>query len=154
MIILQIKESMRIKNFDEALELIEQIPENFRTSEIFLLKGICIQLSENLEFDLNETEVSFKKAIELDSNNIEAKMELGWFYFNVLDESKKADRQFSETLEIIKTKLSELMEGFMKINLESSTYFDANQFITDYTSLILKEEKVKALLAENESLRS
>jgi hypothetical protein len=38
MIILQIKESMRIKNFDEALELIEQIPENFRTSEIFLLK--------------------------------------------------------------------------------------------------------------------
>lgn len=44
MIILQIKESMRIKNFDEALDLIEQIPENFRTSEIFLLKGICIQI--------------------------------------------------------------------------------------------------------------
>ena len=41
----------------------------------------------------------------------------------------------------------------MKINLESSTYFDANQFITDYTSLILKEEKLKELFAENESLR-
>jgi len=154
MIILQIKDSMRIKKFDEALELIEQIPENFRTSEIFLLKGICIQLSENLKFDLHEAEVSFKKAIELDSNNIEAKMELGWFYFNVLDQSKEADIQFGDALKIIKTKLSELLEGFMKINLESSTYFDANQFITDYTSLILKEEKLKELLAENESLRS
>ena len=153
MIILQIKESMRIKNFDEALELIEQIPENFRTSEIFLLKGICIQLSENLKFDLNEAEYSFKKAIELDSNNIEAKMELGWFYFNVLDESKKADKEFGDALEVIKSKLSELVEGFMKINLESSTYFDANQFITDYTSLILREEKLKVLLVENESLR-
>ncbi len=153
MIILQIKESMRIKKFDEALELIEQIPENFRTSEIYLLKGICIQLSENLKFDLREAEVSFKKAIELDSNHIEAKMELGWFYFNVLDESQKANKQFGDALEIIKTKLSELMEGFMKINLESSTYFDANQFITDYASLILKEEKLKDLLAENESLR-
>lgn len=77
-------------------------------------------------------------------------MELGW---NVLDESKKANKQFGDALEIIKTKLSELLEGFMKINLESSTYFDANQFMTDYTSLILKEEKLKELLAENESLR-
>ena len=153
MIILQIKESMRRKKFDEALELIEQIPENFRTSEIFLLKGICIQLSENLKFNLNEAEYSFKKAIELDSNNIEAKIELGWFYFNVLDQSKEADKEFVDALEIIKSKLSELVEGFMKINLESSTYFDANQFITDYTSLILKEEKLKALIAENESLR-
>lgn len=153
MIILQIKESMQRKKYDEALELIKQIPENFRTSEIFLLKGICIQLSENLKFDLNEAEISFKKAIELDSYNIEAKMELGWFYFNVLDQSKEADKQFSETLEIIKTKLSELIEGFMKINLESANYFDANQFITDYASLILKEEKLKELLAENESLR-
>jgi len=153
MIILQIKESMRRKKFDEALELIEQIPENFRTSEIFLLKGICIQLSENLKFNLNEAEYSFKKAIELDSNNIEAKIELGWFYFNVLDQSKEADKEFGDALEIIKSKLSELVEGFMKINLESSTYFDANQFIRDYTSLILKEEKLKALIAENESLR-
>jgi tetratricopeptide (TPR) repeat protein len=153
MIILQIKESMRRKKFDEALELIEQIPENFRTSEIFLLKGICIQLSENLKFNLNEAEYSFKKAIELDSNNIEAKIELGWFYFNVLDQSKEADKEFGDALEIIKSKLSELVEGFMKINLESSTYFDANQFITDYTSLILKEEKLKELFAENESLR-
>lgn len=153
MIILQIKESMRIKKFDEALELIEQIPENFRISEIFLLKGICIQLSENLKFDLNEAEVSFKKAIELDSKNVDAKMELGWFYFNVLDDSKKADKQFGDALEFIKSKLSELVEGFMKINIESASYFDANQFITDYTSLILKEEKLKALLAENESLR-
>ena len=153
MIILQIKESMRRKKFDEALELIEQIPENFRTSEIFLLKGICIQLSENLKFNLNEAEYSFKKAIELDSNNIEAKIELGWFYFNVLDQSKEADKEFGDALEIIKSKLSELVEGFMKINLESSTYFDANQFITDYSSLILKEEKLKELFAENESLR-
>jgi tetratricopeptide (TPR) repeat protein len=107
MIILQIKESMRRKKFDEALELIEQIPENFRTSEIFLLKGICIQLSENLKFNLNEAEYSFKKAIELDSNNIEAKIELGWFYFNVLDQSKEADKEFGDALEIIKSKLSE-----------------------------------------------
>lgn len=80
-------------------------------------------------------------------------MELGWFYFNILDESKKADKEFGDGLEIIKTKLSELIGGFMKINLESSTYFDANQCITDYASLILKEEKLKELLAENESLR-
>jgi hypothetical protein len=78
---------------------------------------------------------------------------LGWFYFNVLDQSKEADKEFGDALEIIKSKLSELVEGFMKINLESSTYFDANQFITDYTSLILKEEKLKELFAENESLR-
>ena len=77
-----------------------------------------------------------------------------WFYFNVLDQSKEADKEFGDALEIIKSKLSELVEGFMKINLESATYFDANQFITDYTSLIFKEEKLKALLAENESLRS
>lgn len=56
-------------------------------------------------------------------------------------------------MEILKTQPSELLEGFMKVKLESSTYFDANQCITDFASLILKEEKLNALLAENESLR-
>lgn len=153
MIILQIKEEIKRKKFDEALTLIEQIPENFMTSEIYVLKGICIQLSENLKYDLKEAENSFRKAIELDFNNIDAKMELGWFYFNVLNDSREADHIFGQALESIKAKLTELMEGFMKINLESSSYFDANQFITNYTNLILQNEKLKTLLAENESLR-
>lgn len=74
-------------------------------------------------------------------------------FFIIHFKFKKADKQFGETLEIIKSKLSELVEGFMKINIESASYFDANQIITNYTSLILKEEKLQALLAENESLR-
>ncbi len=144
---------MKLRKFEEALSLIEQIPENFMTSEILILKGLCIQLSENLKYDLKDAELSLKKAIELDSNNLDAKMELGWFYYNVLNESEESYHLFGQALEDIQSKLTELLEGFMKINLESSSYFDAKQFIVNYTNLILQNEKIKILIADNESLR-
>jgi tetratricopeptide (TPR) repeat protein len=152
MIILRIKECIKNKKFEEALDLIEEIPENYLTSEFYLLKGICIQLSDSEKYTLHDAENSFHKALELEPNNIDIKLELAWLYFNVLDEPKKAERYFKEALENNRIKLVETVEGIIKIALDTDKFTDLNGFLKEYSNLIISDSKIKSLLEENKLL--
>jgi tetratricopeptide (TPR) repeat protein len=124
MIILKIKEYMKNKKFDEALNLIEEIPETYFTSDFYLLNGICIQLADNKNYNLSDVEDSFLKALELEPNSIDIKLELAWFYFNVMDQPKKAEDYFKEILENIRIKTVESIEGIIKIALDEDKFTD------------------------------
>ncbi|MDX1961015.1 MAG: hypothetical protein SFU98_20770 [Leptospiraceae bacterium] len=146
MIILEIKECMKNKKFEDALNLIEVIPKNYLTSEFYLLKGICIQLADNKNYKLSDAENSFHKALEIEPNNSDVKLELAWLYFNVLDEPKKAEKYFKEALENNRLKLVESIEGIVKIALDTDKYTDLNRLLKDYSNLILSDSKIESLM--------
>ncbi len=152
MIILKIKDYIKNKKYHEALDLIEEIPQIYLTSEFYLYKGICIQLSDNSKYNLSDAENSFQKALELDPENIEVKLELAWLYFNVLDEPLKAENIFREALENNRMKLVESIEGIIKIALDENKFTDLNEFLKEYNNLIISDSKIKSLLVENELL--
>lgn len=143
---------MKNRKFGDALILIDEIPENYLTSEFYLLKGICIQLSDNENYKLSDAEYSFNKALELEPNSFDIKLELAWLYFSVLDEPKKAEKYFKEALENNRLELIQSIEGIIKVALDTDKYTDLNRILKEYTNSIISDPKIVSLLKENDLL--
>jgi hypothetical protein len=126
MIIDQIKAEIRNKNYSLVLELMENVPSDERNAEYFLLRGICIQVSDPINFNVPETESSLHKAIELDPDYKDAKLELAYFYLNVMHDPSSAKKYFLEVLQAtrddIPSGLSSLMETSHELKETNSTF--------------------------------
>ena len=78
-----VKAEIKIKNYTKALELLEAISDSMRTAEYYLLRGICIQLPNQTNLRDTDAEFSLRKAVELDPNYLDAKLELAYFLLNI-----------------------------------------------------------------------
>jgi tetratricopeptide (TPR) repeat protein len=154
MTIIKIINLLHNQKFDEALDLILQIPEIYLSAEIFIFKGICIQLAQNTNIELAEAELCFKKALEIDPMNIDANLELAWFYFNILDKPQLASYHFNQAINIIKSKLIIGIEGTLKINIESQTFYDLDSFLLKFNNSMIDNENLHDVLTENNLLKS
>ena len=77
--------------------------KEFPTStQLWCLRGKMIQLDDECDndFELEDALLSYKKALEINPNCIEALEEIGYFYFNVLDEEEKAKPYFNKAKKI------------------------------------------------------
>jgi len=123
-----VKAEIRNKNYTTALQLMERFPESLRTSEFYLLRGICIQLPNSTKLGISEAESSLRKAVELDTKNKEAKLELAYFLLNVLHDPSSAKKYFLEVLQITRDEvpagLSSLMESSQELREINSTFMN------------------------------
>lgn len=69
-----------------------------------IAKATAMQLSDDTEHSLKDIEKVYLKAIKIDPDHIDTYYELGFFYQNVLDDTKLAEKMFW----IGKQKLKEL----------------------------------------------
>ena len=115
MFIEQIKLEIRNKNYNAVLPLMDKVPDGERNAEYFLLRGICVQVSDPENFNKEDAEFSLRRAVELSPSSNDAKLELAYFYLNVLHDPTSAKKYFLEVLkstrDAVPNSLSSLMEN-------------------------------------------
>jgi tetratricopeptide (TPR) repeat protein len=85
---------------DAALEVIALADEATRafprSPKLWCMRGDLIQLGPGNSPSLDDALASYKRAVEIDPQFVEAWEEIGNFYHNVLDEEDKAKPYFHE----------------------------------------------------------
>lgn len=76
-----------------------------------VLKGRCIQLGSGQLFDLNDAEMCFLDALDLDPEYVPALLELGWYYFAVQDDAARALPFFEKGVALAREGLQEAENG-------------------------------------------
>jgi tetratricopeptide (TPR) repeat protein len=106
-------ELVEAERFDEALSALSAIEASrILTPWELVLKGRCIQLSSVGETPaLGEAERYFLDALKQDGEYVPALLELGWFYYSVEDEAKKALPVFEQAVAVSLKNLREGLQG-------------------------------------------
>lgn len=91
---------------------------------LLIMKGDLIQLTEDLDFTLQDAVRCYMSAVELEPKNIEAHEELGWLYFNVLGEPESAKNWFERALVLAKERVSKIEEGLTRCEEQSTPNHD------------------------------
>ena len=125
MIIDQIKAEIRNKNYPLVLQLMDKVPDQERNAEYYLLHGICLQVSNPENFNVNEAEHSLKKAVELDPNYKDAKLELAYFYLNVLHDPSQAKKYFLDVLKATRDDIPQSLSSLMENTKELKETYSA-----------------------------
>lgn len=93
---------MQEKNYSEALKLLYSIPEEYLSSEACILRAICLQLDNTEDgHDLKDVQNELSKAIEINPRSIESNLEMGYFLYAVMDNSKTAQPYFQKVVELL-----------------------------------------------------
>ncbi|MBK9498422.1 MAG: hypothetical protein IPO06_03390 [Leptospiraceae bacterium] len=137
-----IKEKMKNKDYDSALSLFKNIEESLMSSEAYVFKGICVQLSDNGDYTLKDVEEYFLKAIQLEPSNLNPKIELAWFYLNVANKPGLANQYFEEAFNSSKSVLKEILIGIAKSKDEMEVNFDYKEYLMELENLISTEEEI------------
>ena len=95
----RVRDLYQVKKFDEALTELAVYEQQYDlSSEMLLLKGRLIQLSESGSRPLSEAKQCFLDVLRLDKNNMSALIELGWLCVSVLNEYEAGREYFLEAL--------------------------------------------------------
>jgi tetratricopeptide (TPR) repeat protein len=107
------KELYYAKQFDEALNEIAILEKKHGLPlDVLIIKGMCIQLgSEKSPYRLDDAESAFKKALEIDPDNLEALIEIGHYYRAIDDRDDIAKTYFEKAFSIARTRISEAIQG-------------------------------------------
>ncbi len=114
-----------VRQYDNALEILHTTKEKLLSPDFLVLKGICIQLTSQEQYQLLDAETAFKEAITkeaitIDSRFVEAWIELGWFYLNVKDDAIHAISFFQMAIEISCEQIT-YTEGNLELYCEQIT---------------------------------
>jgi tetratricopeptide (TPR) repeat protein len=82
------------------LAQIEQELGREQSAELWILRGDAIQLSNGDEYDLQDAETSYLKALELDPASAEAYESLGHFTFALKDDARGSLHYFQRAIEL------------------------------------------------------
>ena len=111
-----IKHLMWSQEYDRALLEVEVLRDKCRDCpSIWILRGDLIQLAESADTPpLEEAAVSYKKALEIDPNNLEALESLAHFYDAVVSEPANA-RQYAQAciqkIELIRSAMQNIVSA-------------------------------------------
>jgi tetratricopeptide (TPR) repeat protein len=114
-----------------------------------VLKGRFIQLgSEAVACSLNDAEVSFLKALEIDEDYVPALVDLAWFYYAVMDDSTKALPLFERAIKVSIHQITEAVEGKMKCLEELRSPEEARGFLRQVSQGLLDVKELEDKLDE------
>jgi len=103
------------KQFDRALATIDlYVGSSDTPTEILILKGRLIQLSESGRYSIDEAEKCFLDVLERDKNNISALIEMGWLNSNVKGDADSGKRYFLSALGICEDLTEEIQRGLLE----------------------------------------
>lgn len=107
---------------DKALfELAKLEQQHDLPPNVLVAKAACIQLgSGTTTYTLDDAEAALKGALEIDEENVEALIEIGYFYNYVLDKPVIAKPYFQKALFLSRKQLSESIKGIAECISETS----------------------------------
>lgn len=105
------------KDFEGALARVTQIEDRVGPSpRLTVLKAQCLQLSEGAS--LEQIETTLNRALSLDTECIEAYLELGWFRLVLLDDAEGARPAFLRAAELLAKSNEEVVLGLLACDME------------------------------------
>lgn len=126
----KIEKLLDVENFDEALEAIEILEKRLISPSLLVTKGRCVQLLSNTKkYELKDAERFFKQALEIDRNNIDALLELGWYNYNVIEKPDEASKYFEKAISLCNEKLLDAIAGKSKSIAEARSIKEAIEFL-------------------------
>jgi len=109
----RLRKQVDASDFDEVLRLLAATEER-RPLEVheLILRGRAILLAEGGEGDpVEDAEAPFLEVLRRDPRNVEANLELGWLYFAVADDPKRALPYFERAKAELESALAEAEKG-------------------------------------------
>lgn len=116
----RLRKQVDASDFDEVLRLLAATEER-RPLEVheLILKGRASLLAEGGEGDpVEDTEEPFLEVLRRDPPNVEANLELGWLYFAVADDPRRALPYFERAKAGLESALAEAERGLRDCLLE------------------------------------
>lgn len=144
----KIRKHIKNEHFEEALRLIESKErENILCPELLILKARILQLCDIGDYSISDIEQIYKKAILIDDNYISSFIELGYFYYAVMDNSELAETYFKTAFKKCKKQMTETVIGLAKSIGEKSKE-DALKLMENAYSQTLEKRKINNLKKE------
>lgn len=140
------------EEYKEALALVEKAErEGLLHPELLVWKGRCLQLVDDTPYQLSDIENIFNQALDIDSEFTPAMLELGWFYFNVLDDATQAVELFERAITILRRQLTDAVIGKIKCLLETKKRDEVLKYLSSVTQQPLDLSKIQKIRDEIES---
>ena len=99
----------------EAIDLLRSAYATSDAPSLHVLEGQLILLSDwDIEEDLSGVEKAYYEALRLDDTYVDAYLELGWFYYGIMDDAEKGEGFFKEAERLSRSQLMEALEGKLK----------------------------------------
>lgn len=96
---------------------------------LLVIKADVIQLSDKSHYRLSNAEESLLRAIELEPHNLEAHIELGYFYYATMDQSEKAVPYFEQAEKYAEKILVAAILGKAKALIDLGLFNEAAEFL-------------------------
>ena len=150
----EFQQLVKNEEFDRALmELNILEKNNALPANILVTKGICIQLgSEHIPYNLQDAEMAFKTALEIDDEYIDALIELGCYYNSCEGNAEKALPYFKKACELASSQITEVIQRLAECISETKSPREALDFIDEAVRSTVNEQNINDTVTELKKL--
>jgi tetratricopeptide (TPR) repeat protein len=128
--------------YTDAVRLIEDLESVGPVSaDLLVQKAMCLQLLE--DGSLEETEDTFKAALAMKPDSVEALIEYAWYALNVKDDAAAADELFQRALRLQSRVNTEIMTGLLRCRRELTPSVSSEQALAGIRPCLYEESKVR-----------
>jgi hypothetical protein len=128
--------------YTDAVRLIEDLESAGQVSaDLLVQKAVCLQLLE--DGSLEEAEGTFKMALALEPDSIEALIEYAWYNLNVKDDPAAADALFQRALRFQSRVNTEILTGLLKCRRELAPSVSTEQSLAGLRPCLFEESKIR-----------
>jgi thioredoxin-like negative regulator of GroEL len=128
--------------YTDAVRLIGDLESVGQVSAGLLVqKAMCMQLLE--EGSLEETEETFKTALALEPDSLEALIEYAWYNLNVKDDAAAADELFQRALRLQSRVNTEILTGLLKCRRELTPSVSPEHALAGIRPCLFEESKIR-----------
>lgn len=141
---------MRDERYNEALRHLEELEKQpLLYPKVYVLKGICVFLTDSEDnYDYEDVTRLYKEALQIDSEYVNALLELGHHYFSAENQSRLAVPLFEKAIKILTDQFTDAIVGLAKCieDLESSN--EAIHCINNMMEKFKDNNKISDLIEE------
>ncbi len=134
-----LEEQLTTARAKAAIELAEirRIDERELTAQTLVRKAILLQFEDSPDGYPQEIEEALQSALRLDERYIDAYVELGRYYYAILDDSQTAKAYFLKALSLLKDFGEQTIQGLLDCDGETNPELDRRALQSRYEEILL-----------------
>ncbi len=136
-------EKLRLVREQAAMELAElrKMDERALTPRMLVRKAMLLQFEDTPDGTPQDIETVLRTALDRDDKCIEAYIELGRYYYSVLDDAQRAKLSFLKGLELLRGLNTEIVQGLIDCDSELYPDRDHREIRANYELMLLRGEE-------------
>ncbi len=135
-------QQLRLSREQAANELavLGRMDESTLTARMLVRKAMLLQLEDTREGTAQEIEAVLLAALDRDDKCIEAYIELGRYYYSILDDSPRARLLFLKGLRLLRDLNKEIIQGLVDCDTELHPDCEPRTIQTKYEAMLLEAD--------------